>query len=179
LAQRLLKRARTSTSGEPPIVIEDEPPARTVGTSETIVLSPEISPRRSPQRSPQRESSTHFPLASVGEHIFATDIVGHAGEEQQHEVSPEVIPDVPPPSTTPPRDGSPARASTGEPTGTGEVPAGAGTASTGTGGSTPTTSVAGERETIPPELNTGKPLALENSFYLLPFFLPSSLFLSS
>ena len=61
----------------------DEPSASTVGAPETVVINPEPSPQRSLEPSPQRESTTHFPLASVGEAIFAIDITGLVGEGRQ------------------------------------------------------------------------------------------------
>ena len=72
LAQRLAKRAKTSTG--------DEASASTVGAPETIVISPEPSSQCNLEPSPQRESTTHFPLASIGEIIFTIDITGLVGE---------------------------------------------------------------------------------------------------
>jgi hypothetical protein len=81
LAQRMRKRARTSTDDET-MVIEDETPTRIGSTSEPVVISPESGPRRSPQHSPLREFFICFPLAGAGEPIFVADIFGYAGEEQ-------------------------------------------------------------------------------------------------
>jgi hypothetical protein len=102
--------------------------------------------------------------------IFVADIVGRAGEEQQYEDPLGATPDLPPPSVTPPRRDSPARVCIDVPI-IEEVPASVEAANTGTGGLTPTTNVAGEGETTAPELNTGKPLAVEffSLFFLFVF----------
>jgi hypothetical protein len=147
----LAKRAKTLAS--------DEPPASTVGVPETIIISPEPSPRRSPQLSPQRESITYFPLASVGVSIFSVDIAGLVEEERQQEEPLMAAPNVPPPSTTPPRDEPSARGSPVEPIHVEEDPAGS-----GVGGPTSATTVAGKGETIPQQVDTGKPLASKDSF---------------
>ena len=119
----------------------DEPSASTVGAPETVVISLEPSPQRSLEPSPQHESTTHFPLASVGEIIFAIDITGLVGEGRQQEEPLEAIPEVPPPSTTPPRDEPSAGGSTGEPIRIEEEPA-----STGVGHPTSATNVARKGE---------------------------------
>jgi hypothetical protein len=134
----MAKRAKVSTS-EPAVAIEDEPAATTGGTSGTTLPSSESSPRCSPQR----KYSNYFPLAGAGVNIFVADIVGCAGEEQQYEESLGATPDLPPPSVTPPRRSSPARACSDAPI-IEEVPASVETANTGTSGPTPSTNVAGE-----------------------------------
>ena len=144
----------------------DEPTASTLGAPETIIISPEPSPERSLQPNPQREPTTHFPLASVGETIFAIDITGLVGEGQQQGGSLETAPDAPPLSTTLPIDEPSARASTSEPILVEEEPA-----STGTGTPTSATNVAGKGEATSPQLDTGKSLALVHTLYFLHFFL--------
>nr|XP_020178965.2 tol-Pal system protein TolA-like [Aegilops tauschii subsp. strangulata] len=94
-----------------------KPPASTLRTPVAVQISPDASPRRNPRFSPQR------------------------GEQQQEEPL-RVAPDMPPPSTMPPRGASPARAPTDEPTHTEEEDA-----SLGAGGSVPATNVGGEGTT--------------------------------
>lgn len=155
----MAKRAKTST--------DDEPPASTASAPEAIIISPEPSPLHSPQR----ESITHSPQASVGVCFFITDTTGLVGEEREQGELSETIPDAPPLSTTPPRDGSPARSSTGEPTRAEEKPASAGAASTGAGNPTSATGVAGKGEATSQQLNTGKLLTLKCLLFFLSFCL--------
>ena len=120
----------------------DEPSAGTSGALETITISPDPSPRCSPQPSPQHEPVTHFPLVDVGGCIFTANLAGFAVEERQQEGPLRATSDMPPPSTTPLREGSPARASTDEPPLVEEEPAGTDACS-----STPATNVFGEGAT--------------------------------
>jgi hypothetical protein len=100
-------------------------------------------------------------MVSVGVSIFSVDIAGLVGEEWQQEEPLMVTPDVPPPSTTPPRDEPSARGSPVEPIHVEEDPAGSGVS-----GPTSATTVAGKGETIPQQIDTGKPLAPKDSFSL-------------
>nr|XP_020172918.1 uncharacterized protein LOC109758471 [Aegilops tauschii subsp. strangulata] len=153
LAQRMAKRAKTSTS--------DELPTSTSSVPEMITIGLDPSPRRSPRLSPQHEPITHFPLASVGMCTFTANLAGFAGEEGQQEEPLRATFNRPPLSTTPPREGSSARISTIEPTPPREIsPARASTdeptraeeepASKGAGSSIQATSGVGEGTTPPP-----------------------------
>nr|XP_020200999.1 serine/arginine repetitive matrix protein 1-like [Aegilops tauschii subsp. strangulata] len=95
----------------------DKPPVGSSRTPAVVEISPDNSPRRSPRFSPQR------------------------GERLQEE-PPRANPNTPPPSTTPPRGASPARASTTEPTHMEEEGA-----SLSAGGFVPATNVGGEGAT--------------------------------
>jgi hypothetical protein len=150
----MAKRARTSTS-EMVVIIEDDPTATAGDAPETTLPGSESSVRRSPQRSPQRKYSDYFPLAGAGEYIFVADISGRVGEEQQVE-PPEGVPEVLPPSTTPPRRESPARDPTDE-LSHDEEPARTEAPSAGAGGPSPTIDVAEGGEPTIPESDTGKP----------------------
>ena len=154
----MAKKAKTSMG--------DEPSASTVGAPETVVISPEPSPQCTLQPSPQHEPTTHFLLASVGENIFTTDITGLVGEERQQGEPLEAVPDVPPPSTTPPRDEPSAGGSGGEPICVEEEPT-----SIGVGHPTSATDVAGKGEANSQQLDTGKPHAL--ALAILSLFLSS------
>ena len=158
MAQRMAKKAKTSTG--------DEPSASTTGAPEPTTISPEPNPRRSPRRSPQREFTTHFPLASVRVCIFTADISGLAGEERQQGAPSGAVPDAPPSSTTPPRDGSSARASSSELYRDEEE-----LASAGSGGPTSATGVAGKGEATSQQLDTGKLFASEYLSFCLSFCL--------
>lgn len=83
-------------------------------------------------------------MASVGVEIFTADINEHVGEARHKREHPEVNLDVPSSSTTPPRDGSPARTSTNEPICVEEEPA-----STGAGSHATATDVARGEENTP------------------------------
>lgn len=156
LAQRAAKRAKVPASSESVIVIEDEPEVTTEGAPETTLPGSETSLRRSPQR----KFSTHFPLSGARERSsFADVFVGRAGEEQQHQEPPEVAPDIPSLSTTPPRSGSPARASVEEPIRAERMPASAEAAS----GSASDPSAT---EAAAPGLNTGNLLALKPPLFI-------------
>nr|XP_020186347.1 autophagy-related protein 23-like [Aegilops tauschii subsp. strangulata] len=102
----------------------DEPPASASRMPTLVVISPDDSPQSSPRSSPQR------------------------GERQQEEPL-RAAPDTLPPSTTPPRGASLARAPTAEPTRMEEVEA-----SIGTGGSVPATNIGGEGTSFPQPLST-------------------------
>nr|XP_020184561.1 nucleolar and coiled-body phosphoprotein 1-like [Aegilops tauschii subsp. strangulata] len=94
----------------------DKAPVGISSTPLVVGSSPESSPRRSPRFSPQ---------------------------QRQQEEPPRATPKLPPPSTTPPRGASPARASTYEPMPMEEEEE----MNLGAGGSTPTTNVGGEGAT--------------------------------
>ena len=92
---------------------------------------------------------------SVGEIIFAIDIAGLVGEGRQQGEQLEVVPEVPPPSTMPPRDESSAGGSIGEPIHIEEE-----LASTGAGHPTSATNVAGKGEATSQQPDAGNPHAL-------------------
>jgi hypothetical protein len=139
----MAKRAKTSTG--------DEPPAGSSNVPETSVISPELSPRRSPRHSPQRKFITYFSLTGGEASILATNILGRAGGEEQHQGgSLKDAPVVPSPSTTPPLSASPARAPADELILAEEEPA-----SMGTGNLPPATNVAGSSEATPQQLDAG------------------------
>nr|XP_020191231.1 nucleolar and coiled-body phosphoprotein 1-like [Aegilops tauschii subsp. strangulata] len=115
LAQRAAKKARASTG--------DKSPASTPRTPALVVINPDNSPRHR------------------GAHLGA-DLAGFAGGEQQQEEPLRAAPDTRPPSITPPKGASPARAPTTEPTRTEEEEV-----SFGAGGSVSATNVGGEGTT--------------------------------
>nr|XP_040253432.1 uncharacterized protein LOC109765811 [Aegilops tauschii subsp. strangulata] len=108
LAQRAAKRAKASTG--------DKPPASTARTPVLVEISPDNSPRRSPRFSPQHEFIIHSSSAGVGARVLGANLAGFAGGERQQEEPLRAALGMPPPSTTPPRGASPARAPTAEPT---------------------------------------------------------------
>nr|XP_040258271.1 uncharacterized protein LOC109754103 [Aegilops tauschii subsp. strangulata] len=109
--QTLAQRARR----EPRPQRATSPPAGTPHTPLLVESSPDNSPRRSPRFSPKREFITRHSLTGIGARILDADLAGLAGGEGQQEEPLKATSDTLPPSTTPPRGVSQARAPSAEP----------------------------------------------------------------